>query len=154
MNQSKIILKYGILITALIGGFFFFSKLIGVHENPFLRFLNLIFVVLGIRQAVKTNIELNKETNYITNLGLGIQTAALSVILSIIGVVGYVELINPEFLLSMNNSFLISGDLSIAELFITLLIEGMASVFIGSFVVMMFYKNHDKVLTSAIGNKS
>ncbi|MHB0755783.1 hypothetical protein [Polaribacter sp. M15] len=148
MSQTKIILKYGILTTVLIGGFFFISKLIGVHENPYLRFLNLIFVVIGIRQAITTNIKINKETNYITNLGLGLQTAALSVLLSIIGVIGYVELINPEFLLSMNNSFLIGGDLSLAELFITLLIEGMASVFIGSFVVMMFYKNHDKVMLS------
>lgn len=147
MSQFKIILKHGILITAFIGGFFFLSKFLGIHENPYLRFINLLFVVIGIRQAIKTNIKRNKETNYITNLGVGLQTAGLAVILSIIGVISYVELINPEFLLTMNNSFLIGGDLSLAELFITLLIEGMASVFVGSFVVIMFYKNHDKLLS-------
>ena len=149
MKEIHIILKNAILTTALIGGFFFLSKILGLHENPYLRFLNLLFVVFGIRQAIKTNIEVNKETNYISNLGLGLQTSALAVLFSIIGVVIYIEFINPEFLLIMENSFLIGGNLSLAEIFITLLIEGMASTFVGSFIVMIFYKNHDKILASS-----
>lgn len=145
MTHLKIIIKYSLLITALIGGFFFLTKLLGIEDNPYLRFLNLIFVVIGIQQAIKTNIEVNKDTNYITNLGLGLQTSATAVIMSIIGVITYIEIINPEFLSVMNNSFLIGGDLSIAEIFITLLIEGMASAFVGSFIIMIFYKNHDKI---------
>ncbi|PQJ78851.1 hypothetical protein [Polaribacter porphyrae] len=148
MKITQIIIKYSIIITLLIGGFFLLSKLLGVHDNPYLRFLNLIFVVVGIRQAIKTNIEFNHDTNYIANLGIGLQTGAAAVIFSIIGVIGYIEFINPEFLLTMNKSFLIGGNLSLAEVFITLLIEGMASSFIGSFIVMQFYKNHDKVLAS------
>lgn len=147
MTPRKIIIRYAILTTLMIGGFFLLSKLFGLQENPYLRFLNLFFVLIGIRQAIKVNIEHNKETNYLSNLGLGLQTSALSVILSIIGVMVYVEYIDSEFLKVMNNSFLIAGDLSLAKIFITLLIEGMASSFIGSFMVMQFYKNHDKVTT-------
>jgi len=149
MTHKNIILKYALLTTLMIGGFFFICKLFGLEENPYLRFLNLLFVVVGTREAIKTSIHTNQDTNYITNLGLGIQTSALAVILSIIGVIGYIEFMNPDFLLTMNNSFLIGGNLSLAEIFITLLIEGMASSFIGSFIVMMFYKNHDKVMASA-----
>lgn len=145
MTQKKIIIKYSILITVMIGGFFLLSKLLGLQENPYLRFLNLIFVLIGIHQAIKTNIKINKETNYLTNLGLGLQTSALAVIFSIIGVIGYIEFIDADFLQVMNNSFLIGGNLSLAKIFITLLIEGMASSFIGSFIVMQFYKNHDKI---------
>lgn len=148
MTKQRIIIKNAIFITLMIGGFFILSKLLGVHENPYLRFLNIVFVIVGIRNAVFTNITKNNETNYINNLGVGLQTSAAAVILSIIGVIGYVEFINPEFLLTMDNSFLISGNLSLPELFITLLIEGMASTFVGSFMVMMFYKNHDKVLAT------
>ena len=111
--------------------------------------MNLFFVVIGIRKAIITNIYTNKETKYTTNLGLGIQTSAVAVLLSIIGVIGYIELINPEFLSTMNSSFFIGGDLTLAELFFTLLIEGMASSVIGSFVIMQFFKNHDKVLVTA-----
>ena len=148
MSRFKIIIQNTFLITLLIGGFFLLSKLLGLHENPYLRFFNLLFVVIGVRRAIVTNIELNKETNYITNLGLGLQTSAAAVILSIIGVIAYIEFLNPEFLTTMNQSFLIGGNLSTAEILITLLIEGMASSLISSFVVMMFYKNHDKVLAT------
>ncbi|QOD61673.1 hypothetical protein H9I45_04275 [Polaribacter haliotis] len=144
MSSGKITTKYALLITILIGGFFFISKLLGLEENPYLRFFNLLFVLIGIRQAIKTNIFENKETNYPSNLGIGIQTAAAAVILSIIGIVIYVKYINPEFLTVMNNSFLIGGDLSLAEIVLTLLIEGMASSVIGAFIIMQFYKNHDK----------
>ena len=149
INRTRIITENVVLITLLIGGFFFLSKLFGVHENPYLRFLNLLFVFVGVRRSILTNININKETNYITNLGLGLQTSAIAVIFSIIGVIGYIEFINPEFLTIMNGSFLIGGNLSIAEIFISLLIEGMASSLIASFVVMMFYKNHDKILATA-----
>ena len=149
MSQTKIIIKNAILITLLIGGFFFICKFFGLENNPYLRFMNLFFVFIGIRKAIITNIYTNKETKYTTNLGLGIQTSAVAVLLSIIGVIGYIELINPEFLSTMNSSFLIGGDLTLAELFFTLLIEGMASSVIGSFVIMQFFKNHDKVLVTA-----
>ena len=149
MNQTKIILKNAVIITFLIGGYFFLCKFFGQENNPYLRFMNLFFVVFGIRKAIMTNIYTNKETKYTTNLGLGIQTSAVAVLLSIIGVIGYIELINPEFLSTMNSSFLIGGDLTLAELFFTLLIEGMASSVIGSFVIMQFFKNHNKVLATA-----
>jgi len=149
MTPRKIIIKYAILTTLIIGGFFLLSKLLGLQENPYLRFLNLFFVLFGIRQAIKVNIEQNKETDYLSNLGLGLQTSALAVILSIAGVMVYVEFIDRQFIEAMNNSFLIAGDLDKAEIFITLLIEGMASSFIGSFMVMQFYKNHDKLSTVA-----
>jgi hypothetical protein len=147
MTQKKIIIKHAILTTLMIGGFFLLSTLLGLQENPYLRFLNLFFVLIGIRQAIKVNIEHNKETDYLSNLGLGLQTSALSVLLSIICVMVYVEFIDGQFLEAMNNSFLIAGDLSLAEIFITLLIEGMASSFIGSFIVMQFYKNHNRIKT-------
>lgn len=146
MKDTTIIIKNAVLIVFMIGGFFFFTKIFGLHENPFLRFFNLLFVGIGIRQAIKTNIKVNKETSYIINLGLGLQTSALAVLFSIVGVVSYVEFIDPDFLNAMDKSFLISGSLSLPELFITLLIEGMASSLIGSFIVMQFYKNHDKLL--------
>ena len=149
MTPRKIIIKYAILTTLIIGGFFLLSKLLGLQENPYLRFLNLFFVLFGIRQAIKVNIEQNKETDYLSNLGLGLQTSALAVLISIAGVMVYVEFIDRQFIEAMNNSFLIAGDLDKAEIFITLLIEGMASSFIGSFMVMQFYKNHDKLTTVA-----
>lgn len=144
MSDKKIILKYGILIIALIGGFFFLCKAFDQQDNPYLRFLNLGFVLLGIWLAIKANITNNHVTEYPKNLGIGIRTSAFAVILSIISIVLYIYFINPEFLNEMDKSFLIGGNLSLAEITFTLLVEGMASSVIGSFVIMQFYKNHDK----------
>lgn len=144
MSTKKVIITNALLISVLIGGFFFLSKFLGLADNGFLRFFNLVFVIIGIHQAIKTNIYTNKVTEFTTNLGVGIQTSALAVALSIIGVVVYLEVINPDFMQVIQNSFLIAGDLSLAEIILTLVLEGFASSVIGSFIIMQFYKNHDK----------
>lgn len=144
MSKEKIIFKNAILIVLMIGGFFFLSKALGLEGNPYLRFVNLIFVLIGIRKAVKTNIETNNMTGYANNAGVAFGTSIIGVLLSTLGVLVYIEFINPEFLSTMNNSFLIGGDLSIYELLFTLVIEGIASSVVGSLIVMQFYKNHGK----------
>lgn len=150
MNQTKIITSNAVLITALIGGFFFLCKFFGLEDNPYLRFINLFFVVFGTRRAIKASINENEETRYTTNLGIGIQTSALAVLISILGVIGYTYFINPEFLEIMKGSFLFGGNkVSLGEIFFTLLIEGMASSVIGSFIMMQFFKNHNKVLVTS-----
>lgn len=142
MTSDKIIIKNAILIILLIGGFFLICKALGVQDNPYLRFLNLAFVLFGVYLSIKESIFKTGETKYATNLGIGIRTSAIAVALSILGLVIYISFINPNFLRVMNNSFLIGGDLSLPEIIITLIIEGMASSVIGSFIVMQFYKNH------------
>ena len=144
MYTNKLIIKHAILISLMIGGFFFLSKLVGLEENPYLRFVNLLFVIIGIRQAIKENIYVHKETNHAKNFATGFASAALAVILSTIGVVIYIEFINPEFLEVMNQSFLIGGDTSLFELAFTLVIEGLASSIVSTLIVMQFFKNHSK----------
>ena len=144
MSTNKLIIKHAILISLMIGGFFFLSKLVGLEENPYLRFVNLLFVIIGIRQAIKENIYVHKETNHAKNFATGFASAALAVILSTIGVVIYIEFINPEFLEVMNQSFLIGGDTSLFELAFTLVIEGLASSIVSTLIVMQFFKNHSK----------
>lgn len=144
MLQRKLIIKNAILITLMIGGFFLLSTLIGQEDNPFLRFLNIVFVILGIRETVKTNVVKNNITNYATNFGSAFSTGALGVILSTLGVLVYIEFINPEFLSKMNDNFLIGGNLSLYEIIFTLIIEGLASTIVGSLIVMQFFKNHGK----------
>ena len=144
MYTNKLIIKHAIFISLMIGAFFFLSKLVGLEENPYLRFVNLLFIIIGIRQAIKENIYVHKETNHAKNFATGFASAALAVILSTIGVVIYIEFINPEFLEVMNQSFLIGGDTSLFELAFTLVIEGLASSIVSTLIVMQFFKNHSK----------
>lgn len=142
MSQTKIIVKHAIIIMLMIGGFFLFCKLLGEENNPYLRFLNIVFVILGIRQAVKTSIDYNNETSYATNYGIALGTASLGVILSTIGVILYISFVNPNFLNELDSSFLIGGsNLTIYELAFTLVIEGIASSVVGSLMIMQYFKN-------------
>lgn len=142
MSKRNIIFKNALLIVLMIGGFYFLCKLVGLEDNPYLRFLNIVFVILGIRNAVKTSISKNNETNYATNYGIAFGTSALGVLISSLAVLLYIELINPDFLAAMNQSFLIGGDLTVYEVVFTLVIEGLASSIVGSLIVMQFFKNH------------
>ena len=101
-------------------------------------------MILGIREAVKTSVLKNNETNYATNYGTALATGILGVLISTIGVLLYIEFIEPEFLQEMNDNFLIGGDLSLYEVVFSLFVEGLASVIVGSLMVMQFYKNHGK----------
>jgi hypothetical protein len=147
MSTDKIIIKHALLITLLIGSFFFFCTLFGLEGNPYLRFLNIGFVIFGIYLAIKESIYKNGESKYLINLGIGIRTSAFAVILSVIGVIIYIQFIDPDFINIMKNSFLIGSNLSIPKIAITLVIEGMASSIIGSFIMMQYYKNHDKKIS-------
>ncbi|WP_298763588.1 hypothetical protein [uncultured Polaribacter sp.] len=149
MKNDQIVAKNALYITLLIGSYFLLCKYLGVADNPYLRFLNLAFVFFGVQNAIKESVLKNEETSYINNLGIGIRTAVIAVLLSITGVIFYIELMNPNFLAVMNNSFLIGGNLSLAEVVITLLIEGMASSVISAFTIMQLYKNPEKIKIKA-----
>lgn len=149
MKNDAIVAKNAVLITLLIGSYFLLCKTLGLADNPYLRFLNLAFVFFGVQNAIRESIIKNKETSYINNFGTGIRTSAIAVLLSITGVIVYIEIINPNFLAVMNNSFLIGGNLSLAEVVITLFIEGMASSIISAFTIMQLYKNPEKIKVKA-----
>jgi hypothetical protein len=116
MSTDKIIIKHALLITLLIGSFFFLCTLFGLEGNPYLRFLNIGFVIFGIYLAIKESIYKNGESKYLINLGIGIRTSAFAVILSVIGVIIYIQFIDPDFINIMKNSFLIGSNLSIPKI--------------------------------------
>jgi hypothetical protein len=144
MPSNKIIYSNAILIALMIAAFFFLTKLIGMEDNPYLRFFNLLFLVIGIHRAIKTNLFKKGETKYLQNFGIGLMTGVVAVVLSVIGVIVYAKWINPEFMETLSNSFLIGKNLNIYEIIFTLMLEGLASTVVGSFMVMQFYKNHTK----------
>ncbi len=142
MSTIKIVLKNATIISLLIAGFFFASKLFGFEKNSFLRAFNLLFVGFGTYLAIKENVTKNKELGYFNNFGVGIQTSILAVIISIIGLILYIEVIDPNFFSVLKDTFLIAGKPSIQEFTMTLFIEGIASSVISSFTIMQYYKNY------------
>jgi hypothetical protein len=142
MTTTKIILKNALFIFLGIVAYFFLMKVLGLDKVSELRFLNFIFVLWGINNAIKTNIHLNSEKHYINNFSIGIGTAATAVGFTIIGLIIYVSFINPEFMTILEQSSFWGDNLSLSLVVFALLIEGIASSVICSFILMQYYKNY------------
>lgn len=134
--------KNALFIFSGIVVYFFLMRLLDLESYSGLRFLNFIFVLWGINNAIKTNIKENNETLYVRNLAIGIGTSALAVGMAIIGLIVYASFINPEFIYSIQESFLWTSELTLPLLIFALGIEGLASSVISSFILMQYYKNY------------
>ncbi len=143
MATNQIIIKNSLKIVLGIVVYFFAMRLFGLENVSELRFLNFIFVVWGINSSIKDSIYKNKNTSYLDNLSLGIFTSVLAVIVTIVGLIIYVSFVNPQFMEVLKDSFLWGkGNLELHHIVFALLIEGVASSVICSFILMQYWKNY------------
>lgn len=142
MSANNLVIRNAIFISAGIILYFFIMKISGLEGNSELRFLNFVFVFWGINNAIKSNIIQNGETLYVRNLAVGIGTSALAVGITVVGLIVYVSFINPAFIEVIRESFLWTGNITLPLLVFALLIEGIASSVICSFILMQYYKNY------------
>ncbi|MBL4905269.1 MAG: hypothetical protein JKZ00_04510 [Flavobacteriaceae bacterium] len=142
MGTNQIILKNALKIVLGIVLYFFAMKLLGLEKVFELRFLNFLFVIYGINSSIKNNIHKNKNTEYISNLLIGFSTSVLAVLITIAGLIIYVSFIVPEFIAVLEDSFLWGNNLSLGLIVFALLIEGIASSVICSFIMMQYWKNY------------
>lgn len=142
MSANSLVFRNAIFISAGIILYFFIMKISGLEGNSELRFLNFVFVFWGINNAIKSNIIQNGETLYVRNLAVGIGTSALAVGITVVGLIIYVSFINPEFIEVIRDSFLWTGNITLPLLVFALLIEGIASSVVCSFILMQYYKNY------------
>jgi hypothetical protein len=149
MTSSKIIINNALLIFGGIVAFFSLMKIFDLETVSELRFLNFGFVLWGINRAIKTNMDTNKESLYLNNFSVGIGTSVLAVGLSIIGLIIYVDFINPNFMTVLEDSAFWGQNLSLGLVVFALAIEGIASSVICSFILMQYYKNYKATVTIA-----
>lgn len=142
MGTNKIIIKNALKIVLGIALYFFAMKILGLENVSELRFLNFVFVLWGVNSAIKENIHTNNETLYINNFSIGISTSVLGVAATVFGLIIYVSFIQPSFMEVLKSSFLWSGELSLALVVFALMIEGIASSVICSFILMQYWKNY------------
>lgn len=142
MNTNKIIFQNGFLIYACIVIFFLLMKLLGLDNVSELRFFNFVFVLWGVNRAIKMNINLNRESLYLSNWSVGIGASIVGIGLTILGLIVYVLFMQPSFMTVLENSNFWGRNLNLGMVVFALAIEGIASSVICSFVLMQFYKNY------------
>lgn len=145
MVTNKIITRNAVLISLGIILYFFVMKWLGLEKHTWLRFLNFIFVFWGINNAIKTNMNENHETLYVRNFAVGIGTSTLAVGIVVASLIAYTNLIDPNIIQIFQDTFLWSGELTLPLIVFALLIEGVASSVVSSFMLMQYYKNYKPI---------
>ena len=142
MTTEKIIFTNAIKIYIGIVLFFFLMKLLGIDHITELRALNFFFVFWGINNAVKNNIFKNNNNTYLSNLFIGFSTSFLSVIMISASLMIYLFYIDPSFIETIENLLLWGGNLTPPLISFAILIEGLASSIICTFIVMQYWKKY------------
>ena len=142
METKKIIAQNAFKIYAGIVLFFLIMKVFGLEKIMALRMFNFVIVIWGINSAIKMNIFKNHETNYLSNIFIGIATSLIAVFASAISLLIYANFISPNFIHVLESSMLWGDNLSISLITIVIFFEGTASSVISSFIVMQYWKNY------------
>lgn len=145
MESKKIIAQNAFKIYAGIALFFLIMKVFGLEKIMALRMFNFVIVIWGINSAIKTNIFKNKDTDYLSNIFIGLGSALIAVLASALSLLIYVKFISPDFIHVLESSMLWGDNLSISLITIVIFFEGFASSVISSFIIMQYWKNY-KVL--------
>ncbi|MBV1888467.1 MAG: hypothetical protein KUG51_04180 [Urechidicola sp.] len=149
MPVEKIVLINAVKIFVSIVLFFFIMKMLRLEHVTELRLLNFIFVFWGVNSAIKKNLTANGNSAYLSNLFLGFFTSFMSVILISLSLAIYLFYIDPSFIKVLEQSTLWGQTLSPPLMSFAIMIEGVASSMICTFIVMQYWKNKkSKVLSS------
>lgn len=142
METKKIITQQALKIYLSIIIYFFIMKLFGLEKMVELRIFNFAFVLWGVNSAIKQNLFVNLENSYLSNLSIGFATSFFAVLTVTFSLIVYTLVIDPSIIGIMTNSILWGNNLTLGHVVFALLIEGMASSVICSFLIMQYWKKH------------
>ncbi len=77
---ENIAIRYGLMTTVGLIGYFLVMKLVGLVHITELRMLNFIFLVGGIYMAIRRYGENNESMTYLKGIAIGFLTSAVAVI--------------------------------------------------------------------------
>lgn len=140
MGIDRIIWKQALLIYSGIVCFFLLMKLFGLDQIVELRLLNFGIVFWGINRAIKLNITENSETDYLSNFGVAMQVATISLLMIVVSLSVYLNYIDPNFLEVMEETGIWGSRLSVLMVTFGIAVEGFASSVITSFILMQYWK--------------
>ncbi|MFL9843224.1 hypothetical protein [Flavobacterium rhizosphaerae] len=142
MKISRVIIN-GVIIYIAIAAFFLLMEMFGMSDNVWLRLFNFIFVIYGINRTIKQNYD-EHIYGYLTNIKSAFLTGVVSLALTVLSFIGYVEYKGgDEYLHHFVEKYIFAGKPSIYQFAFGLTLEGLAATAIVSFALMQYWK--DKV---------
>jgi len=139
MKSNTLYIKYGLLIAAGLIAYFLLIRLVGLHDNHWLRIVNGVIVAYGIYTVIKKKKSIEKDDfEYFSGFGTGILTGAIATFVFVVFMGIYLFHIEPSFAEMLMGYLAGTGGPEI--LLLILSIEGMSSSVILSLTFMQKFK--------------
>lgn len=139
MEWKSSIVRTGLYSFAGIAGLFLFMKLFGLEDQTWMRFLNILFIVYFTNRLARQQHKTGVDKNYLRAwVGL-IMANVLTVALSFISFVIYVEFIDPDFMNHFVGGILWNNHITLGQAALTLFTEGIGTAVAISFIIMQYW---------------
>jgi len=133
-------IKYGLYTSLALIVYFLSMKLFGLEKNFYLRFLNFLFIILGIYALIKQELK-KPDATYFSTLIQGISMTVVTVLTFLVFLAIYIKAFDPSFIEVMEDSQIWGNQLSVIQASVAIFIEGMASGLVITFAWLQYFKN-------------
>lgn len=142
MNTSfSVALKYGLYVTLSLIAFFLILRLFGLHENPWIRLFNGVFMCTGIYFAIKHYKSKSKENfSYINGAKTAIVTGFIATTLFTVFMAIYMFHIDTVFTEKLLGNSFNDYEVGANILLFIIFIEGLASTVVLALAFMQIFK--------------
>ncbi|MDO6392218.1 DUF4199 domain-containing protein [Pontibacter sp. BT731] len=145
--MEKIGLKYGLFTALALIGYFLLMKLVGLEHIIELRFLNGVIMAIGVTMAIRGLKKMRQgDIGYFEGLGTGIITSALATVVFAAFMVVYIKTFDNRLLSVLAGNQYFGERMAITPgvvIFMVLMLEGVISGFMVSFIAMQWFKRRD-----------
>lgn len=145
--MEKIGLKYGLLTAAGLILYFFLMKLLGLTHITELRFLNGVIMAVGVVLAIRSyKILTAGDISYFKGLGTGMITAVTGTVIFAAFMVAYASIAGDEMITMLTAEQYFGERVEATPgivIFSVLMLEGLISGFLISFIAMQYFKRND-----------
>ena len=138
LSQTNAV-KNGLLIFGLIGIYFIILELLGLSDNIFLKFINFIFVLIGVNNTLKNNAKTGG--GYFEKLVAGVVTVFTGIVLSTVALYIYLKASSTTEISAYAMTLMpAETDFQFAAV---IFVEGFTSSLMIVFIMLQYWKNID-----------
>ncbi|MCM5661891.1 DUF4199 domain-containing protein [Galbibacter mesophilus] len=141
MNPNRVFFRYGLIIAVVLIAYFLIIRLVGLHENIWLRIVNGAIVAYGLYASIRMRKLLEGDNfNYYKGFTTGIYAGFLATLVFVIFMAVYMYHLDPEFPNSILDSWMKDYNQGPGILLFILTIEGFASSVVLTLAFMQRFK--------------
>ncbi len=139
MKKNKNILVYALLTYLSLGVYFLVIESLGYADHTYLRLFNGVIVLAFMNHLIKSNIQKGID-GYLENFRAAFVSTGIAVVLSAISLIIFLNFKDAAYVSNIADGLLLAGAPEASQIGVAILIEGLASTMIFSFVSMQYWK--------------